>query len=123
MKNVTGKGHMDASGYVPENERHWDRLIKDGKGINPLDIDPAVLTECGHGPRRTSTLVAALGDVDTVDGLVRAKDLRRQCLSCAETVSGVRDCAIIDCPLWSMRMGKNPHHPRRGVNPFARNAA
>jgi hypothetical protein len=33
-------------------------------------------------------------------------------------VPEVRRCAIIDCPLWPYRMGKNPHNPKRGANPL-----
>jgi hypothetical protein len=32
-------------------------------------------------------------------------------LSRAENAAEVRRCAIIDCPLWPYRMGKNPHNP------------
>ena len=77
-----------------------------------------VLTAAGHGPRRTSSVVSALGDVPLVDGLKRCKDLRRQCLACAENAPEVRLGASIDCPVWPYRMGKNPHNPRRGINPF-----
>jgi hypothetical protein len=39
-------------------------------------------------------------------------------LSCAENAAEVRRCAIINCPLWPYRMGRNPHNPKRGKLPI-----
>jgi hypothetical protein len=120
---VSGAGTMTPHGYAPENIDHFDRLteIVNGRriGRDPMALPVAILTAAGHGPRRTSSIVSALGEVPRVDGLKRCKHLRRQCLACAENSAEVRRCAIIDCPVWPYRMGKNPHDPRRGVNPFA----
>lgn len=114
---------MTPHGYAPENVGHLDHLteIADGRrvGRDPMALPVDVLTAAGHGPRRTTRIVSALGDVPLVDGLRRYKDLRRQCLACAENAAEVRRCAIIDCPVWPYRMGRNPHNPSRGVNPFA----
>lgn len=120
-KMVRGNGKMAGGVYQPENHEWFGRLceIKDGEwvGKNPMNIPTQTLTAAGHGPRRTKSVVTAYDSPTTTD-IVRHKDLRRQCLSCAETVSEVKRCVIIDCPLWAYRMGKNPHNPRRGVNPF-----
>ena len=130
---VALRGKMTPHGYEPENGAWVDYLTKPddetrrtastGKprriGINPLDIPPAVLTAAGHGPRRTARIVAALGDEPHADGIKRHKDLCKHCLTCAENSAEVRRCAIVDCPLWVYRMGKNPHDPRRGRDPFS----
>ncbi len=48
------------------------------------------------------------------------KELRRVvCAGCAENMAEVRRCAVTNCPIWPYRMGRNPHNPRRGKNPFA----
>ena len=60
-----------------------------------------------------------MGEVELVDGLKRCKDLKRQCDSCVELRKERFECSVIDCPIWPYRMGKNPHDPRRGKNPFA----
>ncbi len=121
---VSGKGRMCPDrGYLSENSRWLEALteIVDGRrvGRHPMALSVETLTASGHGPRKTSRVVGAIGDVPLVDGLRRYKDLRRQCLACAENSAEVRRCALIDCPIWPYRMGKNPHNPRRGRNPFA----
>ena len=124
---VSGRGKMTPHGYEPENVGALDLLteVVDGRrvGRDPMGLPVEVLTAAGHPNRGTRRVVGAMGDVPLVDGLARHKDLRRQCLACAETVAEVRRCAIIDCPIWAYRMGRNPHNPRRGVNPFARSEA
>ena len=87
-------------------------------GRDPLTIHPDLLTFAGHGPRRTRSIVAALGDEPVDESIIRHKDLRQHCLSCAGSKADVRQCAIINCPLWPYRMGRNPHNPQRGRNPF-----
>jgi hypothetical protein len=52
--------------------------------------------------------------------IVRLKQLRQHCLTCAENAAEVRRCGVIDCPMWAYRLGRNPHNPRRGRNPFAK---
>ena len=92
----------------------------DGKtvGRNPLGVPVAMLTAAGHGPRKTAAVVAAMGDVEIVEGLRSYKDLKRQCDACVEFRMERLGCVVIDCPIWPYRMGKNPHNPKRGVNPF-----
>jgi hypothetical protein len=136
---VTLKGKTGADGYVPENDAWFDQLTKpddetgrvDSKGRprrigrDPLSIPPEVLTAAGHPPRRTSSVVATLRkalDLDLED-LREYRDLRRYCLECAENSAEVKRCSIIDCPFWPYRMGKNPHNPKRGKNPFNARAA
>jgi hypothetical protein len=114
---------MTGNGYEPEN---WEWLTvltytdSEGRrvGRNPMSIPPEVLTAAGHGPRRTKSVIRALGDEPVDASIVRHRHLRRHCLSCATTPGEVRRCAIIDCPVWPYRMGRNPHHPQRGCNPF-----
>jgi len=123
LPGVSGKGHMGPNGYIPENDAYWHELTEevDGRrqGRDPMAIPAEILSVSGHPVRRTSRLVSALGDVPLVDGLRRYRDLRRQCLDCADGEADVRRCAAIDCPLWPYRLGKNPHNPRRGKDPFA----
>jgi hypothetical protein len=124
---------MTGNGYQPENDQWWDiltypdsRLGEYGDGLprraghNPMDIPPEILTQAGHPPRRTRELVAAMEDHgrgESVDPAIRGhKDLRNHCLECDDP-AGVRLCAVINCPFWPYRMGKNPHNPRRGRRP------
>jgi hypothetical protein len=92
-------------------------------GRDPMSLPTELLNAAGHGPRQTRAIVSAMGDVALVDGLKSYKDLRRQCLACAESAAEVRRCICIDCPIWPYRMGRNPHNPKRGRNPFQREAA
>ena len=134
---VALRGKMDpgGGGYVPENDPWWDLLTEPGSGPrtdekgrsrrvgrDPMTIPPDVLTAAGHPPRRTSSVVAALRtalDLDLSE-YREYRDLRRYCLTCAENAAEVRRCAVIDCSFWPFRMGRNPHNPKRGVNPFDR---
>ena len=89
-----------------------------------MSIPVGVLTASGHPPRDTRRLVGAFangadGDVLGLEGIRRHKDIRRHCLRCAENEAEVRRCTTINCPFWPYRMGRNPHNPRRGRNPFA----
>jgi hypothetical protein len=120
---VSLAGRMTSKGYQPQNWEWLNTLTKiDDKrsrvGRDPMSIPPQVLTAAGHGPRRTKSIIRALGDEPVDPSIIRHKHLRQHCLSCSETPSQVRRCAIIDCPLWPYRMGRNPHHPQRGSNPF-----
>lgn len=130
-------GKMGADGYVPENDAWFAYLTQpddetgrvDSKGRSrrigrdPMSIPTEILTAAGHGPRRTSSVVAALRKALEVDlseyELREYRDLRRYCFDCAENSAEVRRCAVVDCPFWPYRMGRNPHSPRRGVNPFS----
>lgn len=116
-------GRMTSNGYEPENWEWVTRLTytdSEGRhvGRDPMSIPPEVLKAAGHGPRRTKS--RALGDEPVDASIIRHKHLRRHCLSCATTPGEVRRCAVINCPFWPYRMGRNPHHPQRGSNPFAR---
>jgi hypothetical protein len=98
------------------------------EGLDPRQIDPAVLTKAGHPPMRTSALVSAYNRI--VGGEVfspafarikRHKHIRAFCLECLDgNAAEVRRCTTFWCPFWPYRMGSNPHNPRRGVNPFAK---
>ena len=107
---VCGAGNMTQSGYRPENADYIEKLTKviNGRriGRDPFTISLDTLAAAGHGPRRTSQIVAAFGDVPLVDGIRRHKDLRRQCHACAENLAEVRRCAVIDCPIWPYRGGR-----------------
>ena len=126
-------GKMSADGYVPENAAWLDVLTKpddetgrtrsDGRlrriGRDPMSIPLDVLTASGYPPRRTSSVVAALTKALELDlssyAMREYRDLRRYCLDCAENSAEVRRCAIINCPFWPYRMGRNPHNPQRGA--------
>ena len=124
---LRGKMDPDGGGYVPENDAWWDVLTEPGTGRadskgrsravgrDPMSIGLDCLTAAGHPPRRTRPLVAALSralelDLGDLYGLRTHRDLRRYCLDCAENSAEVRRCAIINCPFWPYRMGRNPHN-------------
>jgi hypothetical protein len=122
---VSLKGRMSPDGYEPENVAWWEVLTSPSAngerrryGRDPMSIPPEVLTAAGHPPRRTRAVVSALGDEVNGHAIRSYKDLRRYCLNCAESLSEVRRCSVIDCPVWPYRGGSNPHNPRRGRNPF-----
>ena len=119
---VTGAGNMTPDGYVPENDDYFDMLtevvVGRRQGRDPMTIPLEVLMTAGHGPRETRRVVGAMGDIPMPEGIKSYKDLRRHCLTCAETIPEIRHCTIIDCPIWPYRMGRNPHNPKRGINPF-----
>jgi len=52
------------------------------------------------------------------------RDIRRHvCLPCVDgNDAEVRRCTTINCPFWPYRMGVNPHNPKRGRNPFSKEA-
>jgi hypothetical protein len=133
---VALRGKMNADGYVPENDAWLELLTKAGDergltdtkgrprrvGRDPMTIPLAVLSAAGHPPRRTSSVVSALSNaleanVSKYD-LREYSDLRRYCFDCADGAAAVRRCAVVDCPFWPYRMGRNPHNPKRGVKPF-----
>jgi hypothetical protein len=95
-------------------------------GLNPMEIDPAMLTAGGHPPRRTRDVVAAYkrvmgGDCfsASAERVQRHKDIRAVCLECLdENAAEVCRCTTFWCPFWPYRMGRNPHNPARGRNPF-----
>jgi len=82
-------------------------------GLNPKEIDPEILTASGHPPKSaTSRIKAYLKDLDKIHYIKKDKGIKRLrelCLDCAATSKAVRECAIINCPLWNHRMGFNPH--------------
>ena len=88
-----------------------------------MAIPVETLRASGHGPREARNVIAALGDEPIDPTIRRLTELRRHCLSCAENAAEVRRCAVIDCPLWPFRMGRNPHNARRGKNPFTEKGA
>ena len=74
-----------------------------------------------HTRYRVSDLektVSFYRDVLGLEGIRRHKDIRRYCQRCVENDAEVRRCTTINCPFWPYRMGRNPHNPRRGRNPF-----
>ena len=115
--------------YVPPGLSNG-KTGKQCEGLDPRKIDPAVLTAAGHGPKRTSALVATFnkaigGEIFAVEfaRIKRHKDIRAYCKTCVENEAEVRCCTTFWCPFWPYRMGNNPHNPRRSTNPFARGAA
>lgn len=103
-----------------------EAIGKNCVGRDPLTIPVEILTRSGHPPRRTRDLVNAFakgagGDVLGLEGIHRHKDIRRRvCLPCLNgNAAEVRRCTTIHCPFWPYRLGKNPHNPQRGTDPFA----
>jgi hypothetical protein len=124
VREVSHKGRMVNGGYQPENAR-WGAVLTETVGDkrigrDPMTIPPDVLTKAGHGPRRTSAVVAAI-DMPVADDIKKYRDIREHCLDCSSgNKAEVRRCAIYDCAAWPYRTGKSPHNPRRGKNPFAK---
>ena len=123
------KLHPD--GQMHEENYAWLPYLADGVGKrcigrDPMEIPVEVLAASGHPPRRTSALVAAFakgagGDCLGLEDVRKYRDIRRHaCLPCLDSNDAeVRRCTTIHCPFWPYRMGRNPHNPKRGVNPFA----
>jgi hypothetical protein len=135
---VALRGHMgaDRGGYVPENDRWFNILTEPHPdtefdkpnlpvGRDPMTIPLDVLSASGHPPRRTAQVMSAYRA--GMDYLISEgpsarthKELRAICHECAENRAEIRRCAIVNCPIWPYRMGRNPHNPRRGKDPFRR---
>ena len=96
-----------------------------------MTLPPSVLTAEGHRPRYTRDIVNAFRKRDGDEPMwwtgpiVEYADIRRHvCLPCVDgNDAEVRRCTTIDCPFWPYRMGRNPHNPLRGRNPFANGKA
>lgn len=133
---VAYRGRMTKVGYQPENYQWRDVLCdrdSNGRlvGKDPMEIAVEVLTAAGHGPSRVRGVNQRLaimsgtdsgearGDGPRASSLTKIRE--EVCVGCsADRLSEVRRCGIFDCPAWPYRMGRNPHNPRRGVNPFIR---
>ncbi|WP_157784716.1 hypothetical protein [Sinorhizobium fredii] len=124
--------------YQPENHEWRDQLCDRDKygrliGKDPMEVPLDVLTASGHPQARASALVFRLRVMQGQDsGEMKHDplpfptphklkgDVRKYCLGCSNgNEAEVRRCPIYDCPAWPYRMGRNPHNPRRGANPFA----
>jgi hypothetical protein len=132
----TDPGGKPPSPVAPVSLRYgendsWLPYLSDGmgkqcRGRDPLSIPREVLTASGHPPRRTAALVAAFHKADGDEpmwwlGPVKEyADIRRNvCLPCLDgNDAEIRRCTTINCPFWPYRMGRNPHNPKRGTNPF-----
>jgi len=137
------QGRMTPKGYEPENKA-WKAFLTfpdkrlgtraDGSprlaGRDPLKLPPETLAKAGHPNRSTRALVRALGNPnnqyagneegDPVEALseIRAyRDIPPYCEGCAGDARLRRKCAVINCPFWGYRMGRNPHSPKRGIRP------
>ena len=120
---------------MQEENHEWLPYLTDGigkgcVGRDPMSIPVEVLTASGHPPRRTRELVNAFakadgGDLPWLGDVQEYKDIRRHvCLPCVDgNDAEVRRCSTIHCPFWPYRMGKNPHNPKRGRNPFVKGGA
>jgi hypothetical protein len=136
LRNVALRGKLTADGYIPENWSWLDHLTKPDDemgrvnsrgelrriGRDPMTIPLDVLNASGHSQRPTRVLVRSIEtalELDLSDyGMREYRDLRHYCLDCSNGVSETRRCAVINCPIWPYRMGRNPHNPKRGTNPF-----
>ena len=127
MSAVRDIGQMRENGWQPENVGYLAELTtrRSGRtlqGVNPLEIPLEILTRAGH-PRRRSA-IAVLSACRGMEVLIaraghprRFTELINVCRECVATEHERRLCACIECPIWPYRMGKNPHHPRRGKAP------
>lgn len=134
---------MSPAGFMPENHEWLDTLAtgKPGvggmlKGRDPRTISPEVLASAGHPKRSTATLRAAMckgtstssvfhnSDMESrLSSVKEYRDIKTFCTDyCAEDRAAVRDCAIINCPFWAFRTGKNPHRPKQSPEARERSA-
>ncbi len=86
-------------------------------GVDPRTLPLHVLEAAGH-PKRSATkcIRIYMRDLDIERDRKRDKGLKRVrslCQDCAENDPDIRYCAIINCPLWAHRMGKNPFNRRK----------
>jgi hypothetical protein len=92
-------------------------------GRDPMKIAPATLIKAGHPNRSTEELRSALCDhgngdpAGRIDGVRAYRDIPAYCNACSGDALSRRKCAVINCPFWAYRMGRNPHNPKRGVKP------
>lgn len=121
-KRVAGQGRMTPAGYRPANAESYADLVGSGGGRDPLALPPSVLERAGHMRDCARGVVQRYNRAyDTAhDTAARLTQLRDSlCMPCRQdNRAEVRRCRIIDCPAWPYRMGKNPHNPRRGKDPF-----
>lgn len=136
-------GVMTPTGYQSENSAWKPFLTRPDKslgkradgtfrfaGLNPMKLSTALLEKAGHPQRKTEALVSALcnpskktaeyaeGDsIEVVERVKGYKDIPAYCDECSGDRLSRRKCAIINCPFWAYRMGKNPHSTRRGRFP------
>jgi hypothetical protein len=137
VKPVAYRGRMTKDGYQPENHewRDWlcDRDQNGGLvGKDPMTLPLDVLSASGHPQAKVRDVLARRAIMDGTDhgregadgrfapdGMSLTKIREHICVPCSSgNKAEVRRCAIYDCPAWAFRMGRNPHNPRRGVNPF-----
>jgi hypothetical protein len=134
VRPVAYRGRMTRDGYQPENHQWRCYLLDDaGHGRDPMALSLDVLSASGHpraSVRSVSTRLRVMHGTDhgregteSGDGMgpIRLTTIREEvCMPCsAGNRAEVRRCPIYDCPCWPYRMGRNPHNPRRGKNPFA----
>ena len=135
---VRQRGKMTPDGWRSENAAWLEELTEPHPtrpgfriGRDPMTIDVAILAMAGHPPRRTGALVsakrAAMGDAeDWYAGVRSYSDIPRLvCAPCSDVdddrqrlnLGPIRRCAVIACPMWAYRLGRNPHNPKRGKLP------
>lgn len=122
-KLATGKNVYEDGGFKAMNHQ-WESYLlrwvnKPGIGAvqvgrDPRSIDPQILTLAGHPPRTaTQRIKNYMTDMDfdivpkRDQGLKRVREL---CMGCAYSTQAIVECNTIQCPLWSLRLGKNPHN-------------
>lgn len=113
---VTNRNKFENDAWLP----YLTKIINDpvlGRkrvGLNPKNIDPKTLTDAGHPPRSATNRIR-IYMLDIKKPFLAKRDsglkrLRELCLDCAGSSQSIRQCAIINCPLWNHRLGFNPHN-------------
>lgn len=94
-------------------------LVDDaGRGRNPMELPPALLTAAGHPKRSPAQLCRdfacnASGQYVPDDRPALSRLIAVPAF-CDDLCGSARlGCSAIDCPMWAYRRG-NPHHGRRG---------
>lgn len=110
-----------------------------GRGRDPLKVPVSDLKDAGLGPLRASAVIGRYNrtgghSYDAKCALTGLRDLL--CKPCTERdswsfgggehvsqVTAIRQCAVLGCPVWPYRMGRNPFSARRGKTPTFGRAA
>lgn len=117
-KNIYEEGEFKAMNYQWESHLLvWiNRPITGAEqiGRDPRTVPPDILALSGHPPRTaTQRIKHYMVDMDFDYDPIRDRGLKRVrelCINCAYSAQAVAECNTIQCPLWALRLGKNPYN-------------
>jgi hypothetical protein len=112
------RGRMTPKGYRSENadwlpfltyatkQRRHDGTPRRA-GRDPMTLSLDVLTKAGHPKRSMKAILRAYGE--GAEGVRTLRDVVDHCNECAGGNTARRKCAVINCPFWLVRTGRNPY--------------